>query len=104
MSGTQNQFSLTRVASVHGGAWKANSYQFLNSATAETEDGYTVEVGIGPAFFQGKGITVPFGAKEVYGFDIAAEEGDKTVSRRAWHGNEKIDEDTRTFGSILLTE
>jgi hypothetical protein len=59
---------------------------------------------IGSAYFLGKGIQIPFGAKGVYGFDLAVDEGDKAVSRQAWRGNERIDEDTSSFGSIVLTE
>jgi hypothetical protein len=77
---------------------------FMNSNVAETDDGYTIEVTIGSAYFQGKGITIPFGAKAIYGFDVAVEEGDETVSRQNWQGDEKIDEDTSSFGSIWLLE
>jgi hypothetical protein len=75
---------------------------FMNSNVAETDDGYTVEVAIGSAYFQGKGITIPFGANAIYGFDVAVEEGDETVSRQTWQGDGKIDADTSSFGSIWL--
>jgi len=76
---------------------------FMETAVAETADGYVVEMKLGPAYFLGKGIAIPFGAKSVYGFDIAVDEGDKEVSRQVWRGNEKNDEDTSGFGSIVLT-
>jgi hypothetical protein len=76
---------------------------FMETAVAETSDGYVVEVKIGAAYFQGKGIAVPFGAGAVYGLDVAVDEGDQAVSRQAWHGGERMDEDTSTFGTIVLT-
>jgi hypothetical protein len=77
---------------------------FMQSQVVETDAGYTVEVALGPAYFQGKGITVPFGDKAVYGFDLAVEEGDeKTLSRQTYRGDSKIDEDTSSFGTIVLT-
>jgi hypothetical protein len=63
-----------------------------------------VEIKIGSAYFQGKGIAVPFGRNAVYGFDIAVDEGDKEVARQVWRGTEKNDEDTSGFGSIVLTD
>jgi hypothetical protein len=59
---------------------------------------------IGSAYFLGKGIQIPFGAKGVYGFDLAVDEGATSVSRQTWRGNERLDEDTSSFGSIVLTE
>lgn len=76
---------------------------FMETAIAEQSDGYVVEVKIGSAYFQGKGIAVPFGAGAVYGFDVAVDEGDQTISRQAWRGGERMDEDTSTFGTIVLT-
>ena len=76
---------------------------FMETAVAETGDGYVVEVKIGSAYFQGKGIPVPFGAGAVYGFDLAVDEGDQTIGRQAWRGGEKMDEDTSSFGTIVLT-
>jgi len=80
--------------------WRQN----LEMKVRETDDGYIVEIRFGKSFFTGKGITVPFSTKAVYGFDIAVEEGDKTISRQTWCGDDKIDEDTSSFGSILLIE
>ena len=77
---------------------------FMQTAVSETADGYVVEMKIGSAYFLGKGIQIPFGAKGVYGFDLSVDEGDQAVGRQAWRGNERIDEDTSSFGSIVLTE
>ena len=63
-----------------------------------------VEIRIGSAYFQGKGIATAFGRNAVYGFDIAVDEGDKEVARQVWRGTEKNDEDTSRFGSIVLTD
>ena len=38
---------------------------FLQTAVLETADGYIVEMKIGSAYFLGKGIQIPFGAKGV---------------------------------------
>ena len=77
---------------------------FMETAVAETGDGYVVEIKIGSAYFQGKGIAVPLGRNAVYGFDVAVDEGDKEVARQVWRGTEKNDEDTSGFGSIVLTD
>ena len=77
---------------------------FMDRKVVETEDGYVVEIRIGAAFFQGKGITVPFAAKAVYGFDIAVEDGDEVLRRKTWRGDENADRDTSSFGSILLLD
>jgi len=36
--------------------------------------------------------------------DVAAAEGDKTVSRHAWRGTARNAEDTTGFGTIVLTD
>ncbi|MBE3123968.1 MAG: hypothetical protein IMZ65_04120, partial [Planctomycetes bacterium] len=77
---------------------------FMQTAVSETGDGYIVEVKIGSAYFQGKGIAVPFVKNAVYGFDLAVDEGDKEVARQVWRGTAKNDEDTSGFGSVVLTE
>jgi hypothetical protein len=77
---------------------------FMETAVAETGDGYVVEIKIGSAYFQGKGIATAFGRNAVYGFDIAVDEGDKEVARQVWRGSEKNDEDTSGFGSLVLTD
>lgn len=77
---------------------------FLQSAVAETGDGYIVEIKIGNAFFQGKGIEVPFTAKAVYGFDVAVDEGSQELGQQVWRGTNRNAEDTSGFGSILLTD
>jgi hypothetical protein len=79
------------------------AWWWMRSKTVETDAGYRVEVALGRQFFIGEGITVPFGGKAVYGFDIAVEEGDeKAVSRQTWRGDSNIDEDTSSFGTIML--
>jgi hypothetical protein len=60
-----------------------------------------MEIRIGSTYFIGEGNPVDFGAKSVYGFDIAVEE---EAGRQAWRGNEKLDEDTSVFGTIVLTD
>jgi len=78
---------------------------FTETAVAETPDGYVMEARLGSANFQGKGIAVHFGAKAVYGFDIAVDEGDKDqVSQQVWRGTANNAEDTSGFGSIVLGE
>ena len=77
---------------------------FTEIAVAETGDGFAAEIRLGAANFQGKGIAVPFGARAVYGFDLAVDEGDKEVSRQVWRGTDRNAEDTRGFGSIVLSE
>ena len=77
---------------------------FMGSKVIETKDGYYVIANIGKAFFQGKGISVPFGPGAVYGFDIAVVEGEKSTSRLTWRGDSDIDEDTSSFGSIWLLD
>lgn len=77
---------------------------FTKIAVAETGDGFTAEIRLGAANFQGKGIAVPFGARAVYGFDLAVDEGDKEVSQQVWRGTDRNAEDTRGFGSIVISE
>jgi hypothetical protein len=77
---------------------------FMESAVTEMPDGYVVEMKIGSAYFLGKGIAIPFGRYGVYGFDIAVEEGDGQIGRQTWRGNERNDEDTSAFGTIVLTD
>jgi len=75
---------------------------FTEIAVAEVPGGYVAEVRLGPANFQGKGIAVPFGARAVYGFDIAVDEGDGELSQQAWRGTARNAEDTSGFGTIVL--
>jgi hypothetical protein len=77
---------------------------FMQTAVAETGDGYIVEIKIGSAYFLGKGIAIPFGRNGVYGFDVAVDEGDKEISQQVWRGTEKNAEDTSRFGSMVLTD
>jgi hypothetical protein len=76
---------------------------FTEIAVSEFPGGYVVEVRLGPANFQGKGIAVPFGARAVYGFDVAVDEGDAELSQQVWRGTARNAEDTSGFGSIVLT-
>ena len=76
---------------------------FTEIAVAEVPGGYVVEVRLGPANFQGKGIAVPFGARAVYGFDIAVDEGHAELSQQVWRGTARNAVDTSGFGSIVLT-
>jgi hypothetical protein len=75
---------------------------FTEIAVAEVPGGYVVEARLGPANFQGKGIALPFGARAVYGFDIAVDEGDAELSQQVWRGTARNAEDTSGFGSIVL--
>ena len=77
---------------------------FLESKVSEAKGGYVVEIKIGSAYFLGKGIATAFRTGGVYGFDLAVDEGDKVVHRQTWRGNQRIDEDTSSFGTIVLTE
>ena len=77
---------------------------FMESAVTELADGYVVEIKLGSAYFLGKGIAIPFGRNGVYGFDIAVDEGDGQIGRQTWRGNEKNDEDTSAFGTIVLSD
>ena len=74
---------------------------FIESKVTEIEGGYLMEIRIGSTYFIGEGNPVDFGARSVYGFDLAVEE---EAGRQAWRGNEKLDEDTRVFGTIVLTK
>lgn len=74
---------------------------FFQPKVTEIEGGYVMEICIGSTYFIGEGNPVDFGAKSVYGFDLAVEE---ESGRKAWRGNEKIDEDTSVFGTIVLSD
>ena len=74
---------------------------FIEGRATEIEGGYVMEIRIGSTYFIGEGNPVDFGAKSVYGFDIAVEE---EAGRQAWRGNEKLDEDTSVFGTLVLTD
>lgn len=78
-----------------------------NSAfVQEIEGGYTVEIVLqGGGFFTGEGNWLKFGAKGVYGLDVAVDEGDdKAVSQQVWRGDANDAEDTSHFGTIVLTD
>ena len=74
---------------------------FIEARATEIEGGYVMEIRIGSTYFIGEGNPVEFGAKSVYGFDLAVEE---EAGRQAWRGNERLDEDTSVFGTIVLTD
>ena len=76
---------------------------FLKTAAAEIEGGYVIEMAIPTNYWHGEGSWVDFGAKAVYGFDIAVDEGDKQLAQQVWRGTEKNADDTSGFGSIVLT-
>lgn len=77
---------------------------FIKSAAAEIEGGYVLEIQIPWNYFSGEGAWFKAGPKTVYGFDLVVDEGDKDISRQAWRGSAKDDDDTSGFGSIVLTE
>jgi hypothetical protein len=74
---------------------------FIEARVTEIEGGYVMEIRIGSTYFIGEGNPVDFGAKSAYGFDIAVEE---EAGRQTWRGNEKIDDDTSVFGTIVLAD
>jgi hypothetical protein len=87
----------------HKGGWaksvRGKVNWFTDARVQEIEGGYTVEVSLSANYFTGEGNWLPFGVKGVYGFDVAV---DEEAGRQAWRGNEKLDDDTSVFGSILL--
>ena len=74
---------------------------FIEAKALEIEGGYVMEIRIGSTYFIGEGNPIEFGARSVYGFDLAVEED---AGRQAWRGNERLDEDTSVFGTIVLTD
>jgi hypothetical protein len=74
---------------------------FFQPKVTEIEGGYVMEIRVGSTYFIGEGNPIDFGAKSVYGFDLAVEE---EAGRKAWRGNEKLDENTSVFGTIVLTD
>jgi hypothetical protein len=77
---------------------------FLKVAAAEIEGGYVLEITIPTNYWVGEGSWVDFGAKAVYGLDIAVNEGDKQLGQQVWRGTARNAEDTSGFGSIVLGE
>ncbi|MEI8196645.1 MAG: putative Ig domain-containing protein [Phycisphaerae bacterium] len=77
---------------------------FTKVAVAEIEGGYTMEVRLGNYYFQGDGQWLPFGAKGVYGFDIAVDEGEEEhLSQQVWRGDATDADNPSHFGTIVLT-
>lgn len=77
---------------------------FSKVAVNEIDGGYVVEVSLGSPFLTGDGQWLPFGARGVYGLDIAVDEGDDAgVSQQVWRGDANNAEDTSHFGTIILT-
>jgi len=89
----------------HKGGWaksiRGKVNWFTDARVQEIEGGYTLEISLSANYFTGEGNWLPFGVKGVYGFDVAV---DEEAGRLAWRGNEKLDEDTSVFGTILLVE
>lgn len=77
---------------------------FSDARVQEIEGGYTMEISLGGGnYFSGEGNWLPFGAKGVYGFDVAVDEGDRQqISQQVWRGDANDAEDTSHFGTIVL--
>jgi hypothetical protein len=94
----------------HKGGWaqsiRGKVNWFSNALVQEIEGGYTMEVSLGGgAYFSGEGNWLKFGAKGVYGFDVAVDEGDdKELSQQVWRGDANDAEDTSHFGTLVLVE
>ena len=77
---------------------------FSKVAVNEIDGGYMVEICLNSPFLTGDGQWLPFGARGVYGLDIAVDEGDDAgVSQQVWHGDANDAEDTSHFGTIVLS-
>jgi hypothetical protein len=106
-SGDDSHFFIPRN---HKGGWaqslagKVN--WFSNARVQEIDSGYTMEISLGGGdYFSGEGNWLPFGAKGVYGFDLAVDEGDdKEISQQVWRGDANDDKDTSHFGTIVLVD
>jgi len=105
-SGDDTHFLVPRT---HKGGWaqslRGKVNWFTDARVQEIEGGYTMEIRLGGGeYFGGEGNWLPFGAKGVYGFDVAVDEGDdKEISQQVWRGDAKDAEDTSHFGTIVLT-
>jgi hypothetical protein len=77
---------------------------FFKTAAAEIEGGYILEMALPTNYWHGEGSWVDFGAKAVYGFDLAVDEGGKDLGQQVWRGSERNADDTSGFGSIVLTD
>ncbi len=105
-SGDDTHFFVPRN---HKGGW-AQSLQgkvnwFSDARVQEIKGGYTMEISLGGGdYLSGEGNWLPFGAKGVYGFDVAVDEGDdKGISQQVWRGDAHDAEDTSHFGTIVLS-
>ena len=78
---------------------------FAVAKKQEFEGGYTMQVSLLGGYFSGEGNWLPFGAKGVYGFDVAVDEGDdKEISQQVWRGDANDAEDTSHFGTIVMVD
>ncbi len=106
-SGDDTHFFVPRN---HKGGWaqslRGKVNWFSGAAVQEIEGGYTMEIRLGGGnYFAGEGNWVKFGAKGVYGLDVAVDEGDdKEISRQVWRGDANDAEDTSHFGTLVLVE
>ena len=105
-SGDDTHFFVPRN---HKGGWaqslRGKVNWFTDARMQETEGGYTMEISLGGGnYLSGEGNWLPFGAKGVYGFDVAVDEGDDNdISQLVWRGDANNAEDTSHFGTIVLT-
>jgi hypothetical protein len=77
----------------------------MKCAAAETEEGWNAEFRLSAGAFMGRGVTYRFGAKGVYGFDLAITQGEAdSIGRIAWQGDGSNDDDTSAWGVIHLTD
>jgi hypothetical protein len=105
-SGDDTHFFVPRN---HKGDWaqslRGKVNWFTNAKVQEVERGYTMEISLGATYFTGEGNWLSFGAKGVYGFDVAVDEGDdKEISQQVWRGDANESEDTSHFGTIVLMD
>jgi hypothetical protein len=103
-SGDDTHFFIPRN---HKGGWaqslRGKVNWFTDARVQEIEGGYTMEVSLQDGYFKGEGNWLPFGAKGVYGFEMAVDEGDdKQISQQVWRGGANDSEDTSHFGTIVL--
>ena len=106
-SGDDSHFFVPRN---HKGGWaqslRGKVNWFTDAKVQEIAGGYTLEISLGGGeYLSGEGNWLPFGAKGVYGFDVAVDEGDdKQVSQQVWRGDANDAEDTSHFGTIVLSD
>jgi hypothetical protein len=106
-SGDDTHFFIPRN---HKGGWaqslRGKVNWFSDARVQEIEGGYTMEIRLGGYnYFSGEGNWLKFGAKGVYGFDVAVDEGDdKEVAQQVWRGDANDAEDTSHFGTLVPVE